>query len=51
MSHPINDMILENAFADGLELAEAKGLTGDEAEEFAEKYAYDKLEELSIWVR
>jgi hypothetical protein len=48
MSHPINDMILENAFADGLELAEAKGLTGDEAEEFAEKYAYDKLEELSI---
>ena len=44
MSHPINDMILENAFADGLELAEAKGLTGDESEEFAEKYAYDKLE-------
>ena len=48
MSHPINDMILENPVAAGLELAEAKGLTGDEAEEFAEKYAYDKLEELSI---
>ncbi len=48
MSHPINDMILENAFADRLELAEAKGLEGEQAEEFAEKYAYDKLEELSI---
>ena len=48
MSPPINDMILENAFADGLELAEAKGLEGEQAEEFAEKYAYDKLEELSI---
>ena len=48
MSHPINDMILENAFADGLELGEAKGLEGEQAEEFAEKYAYDKLEELSI---
>ena len=31
-----------------LELAEAKGLQGEEAEDFAEKYAYEKLEECSI---
>jgi hypothetical protein len=48
MSHPINDMILENAFDEGLELAEAKGLKGEEAEVFAEKFAHEKLEELSI---
>ena len=39
MSHIGNDMFMENAYLDGLEEGEKLGLSGEELEKFADKYA------------
>lgn len=44
MSNLYNEMFLENAFDEGLTEGEKLGLSGDELENFAEKYANDKFE-------
>jgi len=40
-----NDIILENLYEEGLDVAEKQGLVAEKAETFAEKYAYQKFEE------
>ena len=44
MSHPINDILKENAFEEGLELGVKRGLTGEELTGFAYNYARKALE-------
>ena len=48
MSHIGNDMFMENAYLDGLEEGEKLGLSGEELEKFADKYAKDKFEKYTI---
>jgi len=40
-----NEILLENLYEEGLDVAEKQGLVAVEAEAFAEKYAYQKFEE------
>jgi hypothetical protein len=44
MSHPINDILKENAFEEGVELGVKRGLTGDELAAFAYNYAQQQME-------
>ena len=44
MSHPINDILKENAFEEGVELGVKRGLTGDELTAFAYNYAKKEME-------
>ena len=44
MSHPINDILKENAFEEGRELGVKRGLTGEELTAFAYNYARKALE-------
>lgn len=44
MSHPINDLLKENAFEEGMELGVKRGLTGDELTAFAYNYAQQQME-------
>ena len=44
MSHPINDILKENAFEKGVELGVKRGLTGDELTAFAYNYAKKQME-------
>ena len=48
MSHIGNDMFMENAYLDGLEEGEKLGLSGEELENFADKYAKDNFEKYTI---
>ena len=48
MSHIGNDMFMENAYLDGLEEGEKLGLSCEELEKFADKYAKDKFEKYTI---
>ena len=43
MSHPVNDMLMEQFYEEGLEEGSSQGLEGDALEEFAEKYAEEKF--------
>ena len=49
MSHIGNDMFMESAYLDGLEEGEKLGLSGEELEKFADKYAKDKFEQYEIY--
>ena len=40
-----NEILLENLYEEGLDVAEKQGLSGVKAETFAEDYAYQKFEE------
>ena len=40
-----NEILLENLYEEGLDVAEKQGLVDVVAEAFAEKYAYQKFEE------
>ena len=42
MSHPVNDMLMEQFYEEGLEEGSSQGLEGDALEEFAEKYFKDR---------
>ena len=44
MSHPINDILKENAFEEGVALGVKRGLTGDELTSFAYNYAQKQME-------
>ena len=44
MSHPIIDILKENAFEEGMELGVKRGLTGEELTAFAYNYARKALE-------
>jgi len=44
MSHPINDILKENAFEEGMELGVKRGLTGEELTAFAYNYARKAME-------
>ena len=44
MSHPINDILKENAFEEGMELGVKRGLTGDELAAFAYNSAQQQME-------
>ena len=44
MSHPINDILKENAFEEGVGLGVKRGLTGDELTSFAYNYAKKQME-------
>ena len=44
MSHPINDILKENAFEEGMELGVKRGLTGEELTAFAYNYAKKEME-------
>lgn len=44
MSHPINDILKEKAFEEGLELGVKRGLTGEELTAFAYNYAQQQME-------
>ena len=48
MSHIGNDLFIENAYLDCLEEGEKLGLSGEELEKFADKYAKDKFEKYTI---
>lgn len=44
MSNINNEIIMENLYEEGLDEAENKGLSGKDAEEYAEIYARKKFE-------